>query len=485
MRLPLLCLFILTLLVWSRPGSAEQQGAPESTPPLAPASASATPPSDMALKIPSETPEPLPDNVAATVNGEEVSIDEYYRALVERIGDTALDFLVTQEVVEQELRAQNLDVDNEAVRGRLDAIQAQIAPTSLDDYIRSTGLTRPLFDSVVRSGLGTETLMRADKGIPPDAPFPLDLDPEAWFRENLLPKAKIERPKQTSAGGVAATVNGKPIPTDLWLFYCRELAPDSNEAQLLQQLIDAKIVRQQLQKAGMAISEEDAEREIEIQEKFFNEDPRWHGLTFDKYLSVQGQTRESLKNSEAFLSSLAVQRLIESELSEEEIREYFEKEKERLGEALVHARHILIQAADPETREPNYEQALSKIEQLRSQIENGADFATVAAAESEDVATRPRGGDLGYFPKRQMVEPFANAAFSLEKDGLSEPVKTKFGYHLIQVIDIIPARDLTFEEVRERIVREMVAQRRQAWMLSLRMTSDIRKNDALFGPATQ
>jgi parvulin-like peptidyl-prolyl isomerase len=147
---------------------------------------------------------------------------------------------------------------------------------------------------------------------------------------------------------------------------------------------------------------------------------------------------------------------------------------------MVRAQHILISYADQQTRLPDYEKAFTKIKELRTQIENGADFSALAAANSEDPGSGGRGGDLGYFRKADMIGPFAEAAFSLKKEELSQPVKTQYGYHLIKVIDIIPPKDVTLDDFRERIVREMVGQRRQAWLLSLRMSADIRKNTDMF-----
>jgi foldase protein PrsA len=459
------------------PQSVPEEAAPAETTPAP----SESPPGDVVADEPTPEPiEPLPPDVVAVVNGKPIPIDEFHAALAEQIGDAALDFLLTQTMIEQELRAKGLEIDRATVEARLEAIESQIAPMTLDEYVRSTGLTNDLFQSVVRSGIGTETLMRADLGIEADAPLPSELSPELWFRERLFDKAEVESPRETRPDGVAAIVNGEKIPTKKWLHYCRELVPDVQEAKLVQQLVDAELVRQQLQKANIVISGEDAERELAIHEKLFEEDPRSGDMSFDEYLKRQGKSKESLKGSEEFLSALGAQRLLGSDLSEEEIQEYFEKQKERLGEGMVRAQHILISYADQQTRLPDYEKAFTKIKELRTQIENGADFSALAAANSEDPGSGGRGGDLGYFRKADMIGPFAEAAFSLKKEELSQPVKTQYGYHLIKVIDIIPPKDVTLDDFRERIVREMVGQRRQAWLLSLRMSADIRKNTDMF-----
>lgn len=95
----------------------------------------------------------------------------------------------------------------------------------------------------------------------------------------------------------------------------------------------------------------------------------------------------------------------------------------------VHARHILV-ATEAEAKA------------ARDRIVNGEDFAAVAKAVSTDTSSKDKGGDLGWFPRDQMVKEFADAAFSLAVGDLSQPVKTSYGYHIIQVIEKAADRPL-------------------------------------------
>ena len=78
-------------------------------------------------------------------------------------------------------------------------------------------------------------------------------------------------------------------------------------------------------------------------------------------------------------------------------------------------------------------QIAEEIGRLRQEIEAGADFAELAEAVSDDAASAANGGDLGTFARDRMVPAFADAAFALEAGGLSQPVQTRFGWHLIKV----------------------------------------------------
>jgi parvulin-like peptidyl-prolyl isomerase len=85
-------------------------------------------------------------------------------------------------------------------------------------------------------------------------------------------------------------------------------------------------------------------------------------------------------------------------------------------------------------------EALALANELRNRILAGEDFAALAGAYSDDTGSGANGGDLGWFGKGRMVAPFEEAAFSLPVGEVSEPVKTDFGYHLIEVIEKDPAR---------------------------------------------
>src|SRR5215211_2063900 len=97
----------------------------------------------------------------------------------------------------------------------------------------------------------------------------------------------------------------------------------------------------------------------------------------------------------------------------------------------VHAAHILL---------PTREEAEAARVRV---VEGGEDFAAVARELSTDESTAPNGGDLGWFTRKEMVAPFAEAAFALEPGSISDPVETEFGWHVIQVTERDPDRPLT------------------------------------------
>lgn len=115
----------------------------------------------------------------------------------------------------------------------------------------------------------------------------------------------------------------------------------------------------------------------------------------------------------------------------------------------IRASHVLIAAKACE--------AESKAREVLAKAKlSGADFAALAREYSDDPGSAARGGDLGLFSKGKMAPAFEKAAFALKQPGdLSDVVKTEFGYHVIRLDERIPAKQQSFEAVRETIVRNL------------------------------
>ena len=135
----------------------------------------------------------------------------------------------------------------------------------------------------------------------------------------------------------------------------------------------------------------------------------------------------------------------------EEVNDYYTRHLETFQRPEeVRARHILFKVASSATAEQEA-QARTRAEAVLAALQNGADFATLAKQDSEDTATAQQGGDLGYFPRGQMVAPFEEAAFSLPVGQLSDLVRTPFGWHVIRVEDKREAETKPLAEVESEI----------------------------------
>lgn len=142
----------------------------------------------------------------------------------------------------------------------------------------------------------------------------------------------------------------------------------------------------------------------------------------------------------------------------------------------VHVAHILV---DAKTRTD--EEARLLAESVREKAVLGADFGQLAQEYSDDAGTKSIQGDLGMFGKGRMVPQFEQAAFALTKAGeISAVVKTRFGYHILRLVDRKPARLKSFEEVRDVLVRELkdkfVTDRVKEYLSDIRNDKSIKMN---------
>ena len=139
-------------------------------------------------------------------------------------------------------------------------------------------------------------------------------------------------------------------------------------------------------------------------------------------------------------------------LTDEEIEKYYEANKDIFYEPKkVCARHILFRVASDAPKE-KVEKVKKKAEEVLSKLKKGEDFVKLAKEYSEDKATAERGGDLGCFPRGVMVKSFEDAVFSLKKGEISEPIRTKLGFHIVKVYDIKEERTKPLKEVKKHII---------------------------------
>jgi peptidyl-prolyl cis-trans isomerase SurA len=140
------------------------------------------------------------------------------------------------------------------------------------------------------------------------------------------------------------------------------------------------------------------------------------------------------KELEGYRKQLSAPYLIDSAKNEAMVVEAYERTKRE-----IRASHILVRL-EPTALPADTLVAYNKILALKARIEKGEKFYDVAKQKSEDPSAQSNGGDLGFFTAFQMVYPFEEAAFNTKIGQISNPVRTRFGYHLINVVDSRPAR---------------------------------------------
>jgi parvulin-like peptidyl-prolyl isomerase len=143
-------------------------------------------------------------------------------------------------------------------------------------------------------------------------------------------------------------------------------------------------------------------------------------------------------------------------ISDAETQKYYEDNKATLFKVpdQVKVSHILIKfnvATGETVTDANKAEAKKKIDDVASQLKNGADFAEMATKYSEDTASVPSGGDIGFISAGQTVPEFEAAAFALEVGKVSDVVETTYGYHILKVTEKKASYVQTFDEVKDTV----------------------------------
>lgn len=227
--------------------------------------------------------------------------------------------------------------------------------------------------------------------------------------------------------------------------------------------------------AGITVSQEEVdEKWNSLKERFPSEQQ------FQQQLDKMGKTKEDFIEDirrSILIEKFSEQRLGDISVTEQELRDYFEENKEQYGQKeRIHARHILVESDS---------QAESDIRDIKSEIDEGASFEEMAREHSEGPSAQ-RGGDLETFPRGKMVPAFDEVAFNLEPGVVSDPVETRFGYHLIKVEEKMDSKPADFESNREEIEQTVKQQKQQAKMKQLvqrlREESEIENNVEISSP---
>jgi len=218
---------------------------------------------------------------------------------------------------------------------------------------------------------------------------------------------------------------------------------------LLNQSINELLLLQEAKKQGISVTAEELSEVIDnliIQSGLSKED-------FDKTLEEQNLTIKFLKDyykKQLIINNLLNKTVISKIIvSSSEIKEYYENNKnEFVIPGQVRARHILVESAE-------------EAEDILKQLNNGADFIELAK-EKSTCPSASQGGDLGYFSRDQMVKEFEDAAFALEVGEISPVIKTKFGYHIIKLLDKKPETVTKLEDAMEKIELKLKQEKQNA-----------------------
>jgi peptidyl-prolyl cis-trans isomerase C len=269
---------------------------------------------------------------------------------------------------------------------------------------------------------------------------PLQKDQTAILRVNGEPITQ-EMLDQEMARYEGQTAVSEPSPD-----------PGKKEAirkKVLDGIVDRVLLLQESAKLGTTVTDEQVDEEMKrFKERFASPEQ------FQNMLARMKMSEAELRAE--YRRRMAIRSLIEREVtpkaavSDGEIKAFYDQNPSlfKVPER-VRASHILAKT-DPKSTDQDKAKAKEKIQSIKKRADAGEEFATLAI-DNSDCPSAPKGGDLDYFQRGQMVAPFEDVAFSLKPGEMSDVVETQFGYHLIKIVDRQEAGVMPFDEMKPTI----------------------------------
>ncbi|MCP4482248.1 MAG: hypothetical protein GY817_05630 [bacterium] len=244
---------------------------------------------------------------------------------------------------------------------------------------------------------------------------------------------------------------------------------------IFEQIINEKLALKQAKAENIKVSRRQKDDAYNKVKKRFTTESE-----FLEELSKKGLTEEEFKSK--LEEELQVIEVVNKEVSskvvvptDDEAEDYYNDNKSlMIDPEAVRARHILLKFDKAKGESATLKQA----KKIKKEIDNGADFATMAREHSEDEWTVDSGGSLGLFIRGQMIPAFENVAFSMSVGEVSDPVKTQFGYHIILCQEKRMEQQKEFDEVLKNQLKEFLYKNRmktayQEWIEDLKTKSNI------------
>ena len=224
----------------------------------------------------------------------------------------------------------------------------------------------------------------------------------------------------------------------------------------LELLIGEKLMETQVRELNIEVADSEIEMGMDDVKKQNN-------ITADQFEGLLAQEGYTLAGYKAFMRKhLARLKLVnlkvrsKVKISDEDLKaEYARWSHDEANEFEVHARHLLVQVAPKATPEQIEQARLKAVMLMNEALKPGTDFALLAKKKSEGPSAAD-GGDLGFFKRGVMVAEFEKAAFTLPPGGISDPIRTKFGWHVLKVEEHKGLSAPPLEEVKDQLREKML-----------------------------
>jgi parvulin-like peptidyl-prolyl isomerase len=304
----------------------------------------------------------------------------------------------------------------------------------------------------------------------------------ALFGDPVIARGKGFEIKQSALDQIIVGAKGQAAASG------QQLPPDF-DVRALHQLITIQMLLQTATDADRAAGQKDADLQFTNLLKHFGTME-----AFNRQLKAVGMTMEDLraKAAQEAIAKQALKTALNVSVSDAEINSFYTGHPSDFEQPeTVHVRHLLLTTLDPTTQAPlPADQVAAKrkqIDDLLKRARAGEDFAELARQYSEDPGSKDTGGEYT-FGRGKMVPEFETAAFALTNNQVSDVVTTKYGYHIIKLLDRSPAKtlDLTSvvdgvpvsESIKNYLLQKKIAALEPDYLAKLKKTSGVEIVDA-------
>ena len=254
---------------------------------------------------------------------------------------------------------------------------------------------------------------------------------------------------------VIATVNGKKITQadlanrlETFRNTDAETLDTINKQEILDQLITDILLEEFIDRQGLVVASEEIEREVNQVRSNITGNQKDSGQSLEKVLASIGSNMSEFQRS--IKHSLALEKYFDNKLDDKTLEKYFDGNKSLFNGESVKVSHILIDTRNMKTQE-ELSHALEQIKSIKKEIDQGAAFDEMAKKYS-NCPSAQNGGDLGFIQRKgNLARLFSDAAFSLRRGQVSEPVQTEYGYHLIKVTEKKEGANVKFVDVKQKV----------------------------------
>jgi peptidyl-prolyl cis-trans isomerase C len=323
-----------------------------------------------------------------------------------------------------------------------------------------------------------------DKPVPTNAPNPSAKAKRDLFADDLVAKGKGFAIKRSQLDDEVIRVKSQAASRN------QPLPPEQvamMEQQILDQLIQIQLLLAKATDADKATGKTMAETKFEeAKTKVGSEE------NLNRRLKAEGLTKEDLlsKWTEAATAEAVAKRDLNVNVTDEDVKKFYDENPAKFEQPeMVRASHILLSTKDTATNTelPEDKKAAKKklAEDLVKRARAGEDFAKLAKEFSEDPGSKDNGGEYT-FPHGKMVAEFDAAAFSLKTNQVSDVVTTEFGFHVIKLLEKMPAKKVELakvsSDIKEYLGQQAMAKQVPDYMAKLKQEASVEYLDEKLKP---